>query len=129
MLNNLTVYARQQDVTRFYNAASVVVNLTNPRQAIETFGLTPLEAMSCALPVIVPPVGGIAELVENGVNGYKIDVQQLDDIGHCIEILLTDADLYQVLAQNALVVSDRYRADKMVGEMERLIIDSCSNGC
>ena len=111
-------------MTRFYNAASVVVNLTNPRQAIETFGLTPLEAMSCALPVTVPPVGGIAELVENGVNGYKIDVEQLDDIGHCIETLLTNAGLYLALAQNALAVSARYRADKMVGEMERLIIDN-----
>ena len=124
MLNNLTVYARQQDVSRFYNAASVVVNLTNPRQAIETFGLTPLEAMTCALPVIVPPMGGIAELVEDGVNGYKIDVLQLDDIGHCIETLLTDAGLYLALAQNALVVSARYRADKMAEEMERLIVDN-----
>ncbi len=62
-VGNLRIYARQEDVTSFYNDASVVVNLTDPRQAIETFGLTPLEAMSAGLPVIVPTVGGIAELV------------------------------------------------------------------
>lgn len=62
-VGNLFIYARQKDVTTFYNNASIVVNLTDPRQAIETFGLTPLEAMSDGLPVIVPTVGGIAELV------------------------------------------------------------------
>lgn len=62
-VGNLRIYARQEDVTSFYNDASIVVNLTDPRQAIETFGLTPLEAMSDGLPVIVPTVGGIAELV------------------------------------------------------------------
>ncbi len=62
-VGNLRIYARQEDVTSFYNDASIVVNLTDSRQAIETFGLTPLEAMSDGLPVIVPTVGGIAELV------------------------------------------------------------------
>lgn len=60
---NLDIHPRQSDVTPFYNQASVVLNLTNKDQAIETFGMTPLEAMSCGLPVIVPTVGGIAELV------------------------------------------------------------------
>jgi len=63
VINNLTIYPRQEDVTFFYNAASIVLNLTDGRQAIETFGLTPLEAMTDGLPVIVPTVGGIAELV------------------------------------------------------------------
>lgn len=60
---NLLIYSRQTDVTKFYNIASVLLNLTDKTQAIETFGMTPLEAMSCGLPVIVPTVGGIAELV------------------------------------------------------------------
>jgi glycosyltransferase involved in cell wall biosynthesis len=34
--------------------------LTNPKLAIETFGLTALESMSAGLPVIVPAQGGIA---------------------------------------------------------------------
>lgn len=72
---NLTIYPRQSDVAPFYNRASLVLNLTNKKQAVETFGLTALEAMSAGLPVIVPTEGGIAEMVEDGVNGYKIDVQ------------------------------------------------------
>ena len=65
-------------MSRFYNEAAIVINLTNPKLAVETFGLTPLEAMSAGLPVIVPTVGGIAEMVGDGDNGYKIDVQELE---------------------------------------------------
>lgn len=63
---NIDIHPRQSDVTSFYNQATVVLNLTNRNQAIETFGMTPLEAMTCGLPVIVPTVGGIAELVIDG---------------------------------------------------------------
>ena len=60
----------------------MVVSLTNPKLVVETFGLTPLEAMSAGLPVIVPTQGGIAEMVKDGNNGYKIDVQELDAVGN-----------------------------------------------
>ena len=73
MKEDLIVYPRQADVAEFYNGASLVLNLSDKDRFIETFGLTALEAMSAGLPVIVPTVGGIAELVEDSVNGYKID--------------------------------------------------------
>ena len=91
---NLKVYARQEDVVPFYREASVVLNLTDKTQAIETFGLTALEARAFGLPVIVPTVGGIAEMVEDGVNGWKIDVQDLDVIAMRIEEMLSDRDVY-----------------------------------
>lgn len=112
--DNLHVVPRQSDVTPFYNQASLVLNLTNRELAIETFGLTALEAMSAALPVIVPTVGGIAEMVEDGVNGYKIDVQELDKIAEKIQEILTDHALYGRLAEHALACSRRYDAQSMV---------------
>jgi glycosyltransferase involved in cell wall biosynthesis len=91
---NLKVYARQEDVVPFYRDASVVLNLSNKEQFIETFGLTALEARAFGLPVIVPTVGGIAEMVEDGVNGWKIDVQELDVIAMRIEEMLNDREVY-----------------------------------
>lgn len=70
---NIDIHPRQSDVTPFYNRASLVLNLTNKNQAIETFGMTPLEAMTCGLPVIVPTVGGIAELV---IDNKEIQYEQ-----------------------------------------------------
>lgn len=111
---NLTVYARQNDVSRFYNQSSIVLNLSDKNKVVETFGLTALEAMSAGLPVIVPTVGGIAELVENGVNGYKIDVQELDEICYCIETILSDEKIFFHLATGALECSKRFSEKEMV---------------
>ena len=70
---NLSIFPRQSNIHQFYNNASILLNLSNPNKVIETFGMTALEGMSAALPVIVPTVGGITEFVEDGVNGYKFE--------------------------------------------------------
>ena len=62
--------------------------------------MTVLEAMTAGLPVIVPTVGGVADLVDDGVNGYKIDVQQLEDIKIRIISILTDDEIYASLSGN-----------------------------
>ena len=101
-------------MTSFYNTATIVIVLTNPRQAVETFGLTALEAMSAGLPVIVPTKGGIAEMVEDGVNGYKIDVQELEKIESHITTLLSNRDSYLQLAGKALEYSRNFNDEKMI---------------
>lgn len=120
---NITVHPRQNDVVEFYNRATVVLNLSNRKLAIETFGLTALEAMTAGLPVIVPTVGGIAEMVEDGRNGYRIDVQEKEKIEKKIEEILTDKELYLYLSKNALECSKNYTADKMTGCIEHLILE------
>lgn len=118
---NLRVYPRQEDVAPFYNSSSLVLNLSDKELFIETFGLTALEAMSAGLPVIVPTVGGIAEMVEDGYNGYKADVQDLDKIEKYIDNILTDRELYCSLAENALAFSSRFSEPEMIGRMEKII--------
>lgn len=119
--SNLSVLPRQNNVAEFYNRASLVLNLSNKELFIETFGLTALEAMTAGLPVIVPTVGGIAEMVENGVNGYKIDVQDLDIIEEKIKIILQNKEFFVYLSDNALECSRGYASDKMANNIERLI--------
>ena len=116
-IRNLKVYSRQSDVAPFYNRASVVLNLSNKDLFIETFGLTALEAMSAGLPVIVPTVGGIAEMVENGVNGYKIDCSDLESIEEHIRQLLSNKDLYCRLSDNAFQVAHKYNEQAMIDKI------------
>ena len=119
---NLTVHARQKDVVPFYNRASVVLNLTNKNMAIETFGLTAIEAMSAGLPVIVPTVGGIAEIVKDGVNGYKTDVQELDKIEKQIGALLENRELYTQLAQGAYEFAQHFNETKMTERIGKILM-------
>ena len=77
--------------------------------------------MSAGLPVIVPTVGGIAEMVENGVNGYKIDTKEIEQIAFCIKKALTDEKLFITLANNALESSTGYNEQNMLTMINRII--------
>ncbi|WP_119154901.1 glycosyltransferase family 4 protein [Caldimonas tepidiphila] len=70
VLERVTFTGRRQraDLRSFYAAADVFV--TTPWY--EPFGITPLEAMACARPVIGSRVGGIQYSVLDGVTGYLV---------------------------------------------------------
>lgn len=118
---NVTIHPRTSDVSVFYNTASLVLNLSDPRQFVETFGLTALEAMSCALPVIVPPVGGIAEMVTDGENGYRIDCSDSDRFTKTIQDILNDRELYMSLSDRALAMSRKFSRESMIDNIQNII--------
>ncbi len=118
---NITVFSRQTDVSKFYNRASIVLNLSNKKLFVETFGMTALEAMSVGLPIIVPTEGGISELIVHNVSGFKIDVQELDKIKSCIRDLLRDEIRYTRIAENALMESQKYSVGNMCKEIMEII--------
>ncbi len=101
---NLKLHPAQSNVHPFYAKASVVLNLSLPEKWVETFGMTALEAMYYGKPVIVPTVGGITELVENGISGYCIDGNDIDKIAEKIQMLSQNKVLYQ---QNAVAAYQR----------------------
>ena len=83
--------------------------------------MTVLEAMSAALPVIVPTVGGVAEMVDDGVNGYKIDVSEMDNITKRIREMLTDKDTYTRMTHNALERAQLYDSEIMTEKIANTI--------
>lgn len=119
--SNLKIHPRQSAIELFYNEASVVLNLTDKTKAVETFGMTVLEGMTAGLPVIVPTVGGIAELVDDDINGYKIDVQQLDVIAERINYMLSSIDIYSRLAKGALATAALYSNKNMCEGIDSIL--------
>ena len=101
MPDNVKIYPAQSDVHPFYQRASLLLNLSLPDKWVETFGMTVLEAMYYAKPVIVPPIGGVVELVENGVNGYCIEAYNLDLICMRIQSLAENHDVYTKMSKAA----------------------------
>lgn len=98
---NLSVFTVQEDVHDFYSRATVLLNLTRPDLCTEAFGMTILEAQCYGIPCIVPPVGGVTELVTDGVNGYYADSRYIGDVEKCVQQLLSDDGLYQRMSVKA----------------------------
>lgn len=62
-----------------------------------------LEAMSRGVPVVASNVGGIPDLIEHGRTGLLVSAGRSDELAGAIEQLLSDGDLRQRLASEALV--------------------------
>lgn len=68
-------------LAELYNCADVFVAPSFQ----ESFGYTICEALSCGIPVVAFPVGGILDQIEHKKNGYLAKYQDVDDIVRGIE--------------------------------------------
>lgn len=120
--NNITIYPSQQDVHPFYRKAKIVLNLSLAPDWIETFGLTILEALSYAIPVIYPNIGGPIEVGEDNISGFAVNTHNIEEIASKIKLLCTDSLLYKQMANNALKRSKEFDSQKMVSKIEKYIL-------
>jgi N-acetyl-alpha-D-glucosaminyl L-malate synthase BshA len=58
----------------------------------ESFGLAALEAMACEVPVIASRVGGLPEVVTDGVDGYLVEPRDVESAARLALDILTRAD-------------------------------------
>ena len=61
---------RREELAAYYRMSTVVVIPS----WFEAFGLVAVEAMACGKPVVASDVGGLAETVRHGHNGYLFPV-------------------------------------------------------
>lgn len=79
----------RDDVERLLTEADVFVRPS----LLEGMSLTVLEAMASGLPVIATPVGGTAELVDDGVTGYLVEPGGRTQLAERLCALLGNRDL------------------------------------
>jgi N-acetyl-alpha-D-glucosaminyl L-malate synthase BshA len=92
--------------------------------AQESFGLAALEAMACEVPVVVSRVGGLPEVVEDGVTGYLCDPDDLDAMVDRLDTVLGDSDRRAAIGRAAAeVVRTRFCAGVIVPQYEAVYDD------
>jgi L-malate glycosyltransferase len=68
---------------------------------LESFGLVALEAMACKVPSIATRVGGVPELIDDGVTGLLYDVGDVEGMAAGALSLLNDAERMKTMREAA----------------------------
>ncbi|MBI4022496.1 MAG: glycosyltransferase family 4 protein [Candidatus Andersenbacteria bacterium] len=79
-----------------------------------------LEAMSCGLPVVASDVGGNNELVEEGVNGYLVEGDDIEKLADDLTRLINDEHLRELMGQRSRERALKYNWQEIMGQYDQL---------
>ncbi len=86
----------------------------------ESFGLAALEAMACEVPVVASRIGGLPEVIDDGVSGFLHEPSDLDGMADSAVRVLTDEPLRRQMASKAHhTASHRFSDQRIVPLYER----------
>ena len=90
------------EMPAYYSAADILVlpAIIDEVGDTEGLGVVLLEANACKTPVIGSKVGGIPDVIENGVNGLLVEQKDPADLAEKILTLADDQDLRTQLGEN-----------------------------
>lgn len=117
----ITGQVEHQCVHLYHNAMSIEVFLSNS----ESFGVSVLEASACGKPVVVSNVGGLPEVVVDGVTGFIVPPMNPQKAADAIELLIMDVSLRKKMGSaGRLFVSANFRWDDNVQQMISIYKDT-----
>ena len=105
------------DIRSFYKSLDCYVSTS----LHEGLPLSVLEAMAAELPVIAPAVGGLVEIIDDGVDGFLIPGHDPDLFAEkCLE-LLAEPERRTTMGRAARrKVRERFSAERMASDYDRL---------
>jgi N-acetyl-alpha-D-glucosaminyl L-malate synthase BshA len=110
----------QMDLVPWLSAANVLLLPS----AQESFGLAALEAMACGVPVIASRVGGLPEIIDDGVTGFLRDKDDVDGMAAQAVKVLDDPPLAARVGEAAAATVQRtYCTEKVVPQYEAYYAD------
>ena len=109
-------------LSSWYRAADVVLV---PSRS-ESFGLVALEAAACGIPVVASAVGGLLNIVHDGVTGLLVDGRDPDRYARAIDQLLADPAGAATMGAAAAVRARRFTWSFTAARLRRLYTDLAS---
>jgi glycosyltransferase involved in cell wall biosynthesis len=90
----------------------------------EGFGLTSVEAMACSKPVVASRVDGLAEVIQDGVNGCLIPSEDVIIFAETLTVLLKDNERRKIIGIAARRQVEEYYAYPLFKERCRVLYKS-----
>ncbi|TYR79929.1 N-acetyl-alpha-D-glucosaminyl L-malate synthase BshA [Priestia megaterium] len=108
---------KQDNVAELYSISDLKLLFSEK----ESFGLVLLEAMACGVPCIGTNIGGIPEVIEDGVTGYICEPGDVEYAAEKAIYLLKNEQLHQQMCKAALdIVNQKFHSTEIVHQYEQL---------
>ena len=107
----------QDDVGSWYESFDVLVLPS----ANEGTPVVAIEALAAGCPVVATRVGGVPDVVEDGVTGFLVEPRDTEALADRLERLARDPELRRKLGGTGRErVPSRYAVDRLVGDIDEL---------
>lgn len=121
VLDHVRFLGNQLDVTGILAASDV---LLFPSEE-ESFGLAPLEAMACEVPVVATTSGGIPEVVRHGECGYLARVGDVKSMGaYAVELGLSKEKRVEMGKAGRRIAQAAFHPDVIIPQYEAIYRDA-----
>jgi len=118
---DVVITGLQEDVRPYIAACDAVVICSDA----ETFSLAALEAMALGRPVVHSDIGGAAEMIRPGENGFLFPVGDTEALVDRLARLADRAGRERMGGKARETVEARFSEHAMVDRYERLLLDLC----
>jgi len=105
---------RAQDTLPYYYSAAEMVVVPSH---YESFGMVALEAMACGTPVVASQIGGLAYLVQDGITGFTVPVDDPEALADRMSTLLSDSVLRERMGKQAVAYASGYAWDRIAEKL------------
>lgn len=115
--DDILFLGKQENVEELFSISDLKLLMSEK----ESFGLVLLEAMACGVPGIGTNVGGIPEVIEHGVNGYIVELGDVQQAAEYAIELLSDENKHADFKKNAIhTVQTKFSAEPIIDHYEEL---------
>lgn len=113
---HVTFMGKQDHVERIFPSMHVVLMPSE----MESFGLAALEAMACGVPPVATNVGGVPELITNGVDGFLENVSDVHAQARRVVELLASENLHERMSKAARQTAvERFASSLIIPQYEQ----------
>lgn len=117
LTNNVHYFHPAKDIEQKYLQSSVYVMSSR----FEGFGMVLIEAMACGLPCVSFDCDyGPSDIIEDNVDGFIVDKEDIRTMAEKIMILIEDSDLRKRFGRNAKSNVERYKPEAIAKQWDTL---------
>ena len=123
--DRVILLGKQENLQELYSISDVCVLMSEK----ESFGLVLLEAMIHGVPCLGTNIGGIPEVIKDGINGYIVELGDIEAASkQLLELLENDSLRNQMGEQSVQMIKDHFQTDYIVNQYEDLYYSLLENG-